>query len=196
MRNVALTLCLAIAACTPAAAPDPVNADNSVAESIVQEAVVVNEAERAIPFDPELMTVELGGDGIVIRTAGHIRPARFENATQEFVERMMADFGKPERSDGPEDCPAGKLNFLEYPNHLKLAFQDGKLAGYWADESSLGVATEGGIKPGSPRTALGNAPTKEASFGKLVTVDGAVAMLDEKETKVTDVYAGAACIYD
>ena len=147
-------------------------------------------------FDPELMRVVLWGDRIIVETAGHASLLKLDASSQQQVERAFASFGEAERSDGPGDCPAGPLNFLEYPNRLKLAFQDGKFVGFWADERSVGVATPGGVKPGSPRTALGNAPHQETSFGKLVIVDGAFAILDEAEKRVTDIYAGAACIYD
>jgi hypothetical protein len=153
-----------------------------------------NSTESA--FDSDLMKVVLRGDGITVETASRAIPLKLDSATEAEVERAFLPFGKAERSEGPEDCPAGPLTFLEFPNRLQLAFQQGKFVGFWADERSLGVATPGGIKPGSPRTALGNAPHQEASFGKLVEVDGAVALLDEAGEKVTDVYAGAACIYD
>ena len=186
---------IGLAACGPSsdqtAAPD---SSNSAAPPPAASADSKGAAEAG--SEPELMTVVLRGDGITVETPGHASPLKLDSATQEAVEIAFAAFGKPQRTKGPDDCPAGPLHFLEYPNHLQLAFQDGKLAGYWADETSRGVATPGGIRPGSPRTALGNAPFQETSFGKLVTVDGAFAILDDRETKVTDVYAGAACIYD
>lgn len=196
MRNSALAVCLALAMASCGDGPGRVETEN--AKTGDATAPVVNASREAPPvaFDPELMTVILRGDGITVATPGRRWPVTLDAATQDYVERTFALFGTPERTEGPEDCPAGNLNFLEYPNRLKLAFQDGKFVGYWADESSRGVATPGGIEPGSPRTALGNAPYQQASFGKIVTVDGAFAIIDDAETKVTDIYAGAACIYD
>ena len=195
MRFAVLLFGLAITLASCSEGPEK-GESNAARSNMVEAPEKQEQAPSQVAFDPELMTVVLRGDGITVETPGHASPLKLDSATQESVERAFAPFGSPERTKGPNDCPAGDLNFLEYPNRLQLAFQDGRFVGFWANQRSRGVATPGGIKPGSPRSALGNAPYQEASFGKIVTVDGAFAIIDDAETKVTDVYAGAACIYD
>lgn len=147
-------------------------------------------------WDPDLMTVTLAGDNLEIQDAKHSWPLTLEQSTYGFARQGMASFGTPVLSHSIAECPAGKLDYLDYANGLQLAFQEGKLVGYWVKEGSRGVFVGDRIAPGSPRTVLGNARVEEASFGKLVTIDGTTAVLDDKETKITDLYAGLACIFD
>lgn len=196
MTRVAFLLALALLiGCSPpdsneASAPDAL-ANEPAANLPAQPA---NQAAARDPADPG-PDVILEGETLLV-DAGHGMRLALDRSTLAEVEAAMQHSGTPKREEGPEDCPAGKLTFLTYPNGLQLAIQDGKLAGYWVKQGSRGVTGPGGIAPGSPRTMLGNAPTMVTSFAKLVTVDGVNAILDEEETRITDLYAGAACIYD
>lgn len=206
---------VALAACTGAeegngqeAAANDKSAEASANATSAPESTEVPLADRPAPdpivggtplvgeFDPDIMTVTLAGDRLEVMDAKRAWPLRLYESTYDFTRRGLAMFGTPSLSKGPDDCPAGKLTFLTYANGLELSFQDGKLAGYWVKEGSRGVSTESGIRPGSPRSVLGKRKIEEASFGKLVDIDGTIAVLDDRETKVTDLYAGALCIYD
>lgn len=154
------------------------------------------EQATAARFDPDLMRVTLFGDRLLIEDPGHAWPAYLDKASMAFVRDGMAKFGAPTESDAPADCPGGNLHFLSYPNGLQLAFRDDTLVGYWASEGARSVATAAGVQPGSPRSALGGAELVEASFGWVADLEGVIALLDDKQSRVTDLYAGAACIYD
>ena len=196
MTRLALLLALLlVAGCSSpgsneASAPDAL-ANEPVANMAAEPA---NQVAAPNPADPG-PDVILEGETLLVDAMHGMRLA-LDRSTLAQVETAMQFSGTPKREEGPEDCPAGELTFLTYPNGLQLAIQDGKLAGYWVKEGSRGVTGPGGIAPGSARTMLGNAPTKVTSFAKLVTVDGVNAILDEEETRITDLYAGAACIYD
>lgn len=194
MHHASLLVLFALAACSPelAVQPDATAEANAAASIAPANADAPANAEAPAAVGPD---VTLEGESILVDTGHGVRLA-FDRSTKAEVEAALVDLGAPKRSDVPADCPAGPLDFLTYPNGLELAFLDGKLAGYWVREGATGIATAGGLVPGSPRTALGNARTKETSFAKIVIVDGVVAVLDEKETRITDLYAGLACIYD
>lgn len=200
---------LLLSACSDAAPDMPANAAAPVkAEAKPDAAPEVPLADRPAPqplasgkplageWDPDIMTVELAGDTLTVYDAKHAWPMRLEQSDYEFARQGMASFGTPVASKSIAECPSGQLDYLTYVNGLQLAFQNGKLVGYWVKDKAPGVATPSGITVGSPRTALGNAPVDHASFGNLVTIDGTTAVLDDKEEKVTDLYAGLACIFD
>lgn len=199
-RLTAVALLLALCtACqpggTPAAANGGVTAE-APAPTAPRTMVPAPAADATARFDPDLMHVTLFGERLLIEDSGHSWPVYLDKSTKALVLRGMAPFGTPKASVGPDDCPAGKLEFLDYPNGLQLAFQDDTLVGYWVREGAQGVATERGVHPGTPRSALGDASIIEASFGFLADLDGVIAILDERKSQVTDLYAGAACIYD
>lgn len=213
MLRYALPLLIMLAACSTDPSDDP-KAGNGMAPSDRESAATSGSAEvplsdqpapepivGGVPleggdFDPDIMRVTLAGDELVIEDAKHNWPLRLDDSSYDFTRNGLASFGTPSLHQGPADCPAGELMFLNYANGLSLAFQNGKLAGYWVKEGSRGIATKSGIRPGSPRSALGRRKIEEASFGKLVDIDGTFAILDDRATRVTDLYAGAACIYD
>lgn len=200
-RPIAVVFILALCTgCQPSATPAPPDKPRPAAASAVSAPRTVVTAAPAAGtadgFDPDLMHVTLFGDRLLIEDGGHGWPVTLDKSSRDFVMRGMAHFGTPKASDAPDDCPAGKLAFLDYPNGLQLAFQDDTLVGYWVREGARGIATEHGVQPGSPRSALGDARIIEASFGSLADLDGVIAILDERQAKVTDLYAGAACIYD
>lgn len=158
--------------------------------------VAAPSAQATLPVDTASLHITLFGDRLRVEDSAHGWPLYLDKSTKDFVLQGMAPFGTPKASNAPDDCPAGPLQFLDYPNGLQLAFLDGTLAGYWVREGAHGIATAHGVHPGSPRAALAGAPLTEASFGVLADLDGVIALLDDHQRKVTALYAGAACIYD
>ena len=181
MRSAAAALALLLAACSRAPEAAQTNTANAAA------------AVEPVPEDRIL----LRGDGLLVETEGHAAPLTFGNSTVSEAEYALGPFGPAKASESSEECPTGKLDYRDYPNGLQLAFQEDKLVGWWAFEKATGVATAGGIKPGSPRSALGKTEVQQASFGNVFTVQDINGMLnDEKASKVTAMWAGAACIFD
>lgn len=189
-----LAATLAIAACSAPSEPER----NDV--NAATEAVPTNAVEPASPVataDAEQLTIILQGDGLLAEEPGHGARLGFDVTTSSQAERALAALGSPKRSTSSSECPTGQLDYLDYPNGLQLAFQNGKLVGWWAAENAKGVATADGIRPGSSRQALGDAPVQDVSFGKLFTIEEVNGLLDERTaTRVTTLWAGLACIFD
>ena len=181
MRSKVAALALLLTACSRAPEAAQTNTANAAA------------AVEPVPEDRIL----LRGDGLLVETEGHAAPLTFGNSTVSEAEFALGGFGPAKASESSEECPTGKLDYRDYPNGLQLAFQEDKLVGWWAFEKATGVATAGGIKPGSPRSALGKTEVQQASFGNVFTVQDVNGLLnDEKASKVTAMWAGAACIFD
>ena len=195
-RLTAFALLLLVTACQPNGTASNNPGPGAGAQTSPRPAASTPAVDASDGVDPAETNVILFGDRLVVEDSAHASPLYLDKSTRALVTRGMAPFGTPRASKAPADCPAGTLDFLDYPNGLQLAFQDDVFVGYWVHEGAWGVATGHGVHPGSPRSALGDAGITEASFGFLVDLDGVVAILDERKHKVTDLYAGAACIYD
>jgi hypothetical protein len=187
----------AVAALLAACSPSPDRHDPDGNGGLTVPSATLKPLDNDVPVKPDLIqvTIILREDGLLIETPGHARPLKFGEATPAEVEEALAAFGSPQQSSNSE-CPAGPLTFMEWTNGLQAAFQDGKFAGWWASEKARGIATGDGLRPGSPRTAVGAAKVEDTSIGKLFTIDGVNGVLDEASgTKVTALWAGAACIF-
>ncbi len=181
-----------LASCSPS--PDRRETDNSAALAASSAPLKpVAHSAQSVPDEAEL-TIVVREDGLLIETPGHARPLKFGEATPGQAEEALAALGPPVRSSNSE-CPAGPLNFMDWKNGLELAFQDGKFAGWWANDKARGIATADGLRPGSPRSALGATQIEDTSIGKLFTVDGVNGTLDDASGSVTALWAGAACIF-
>lgn len=154
-------------------------------------------AETPPPFSDESeLVILLRGDGLSVETPGHGSPLRFGSTTPDVAAGALSALGEPKRSSNSE-CPAGPLDFMDWDDGLQLAFQDGKLAGWWAKGGSPAIATAAGLRPGSPRSAIGSTPVEDVSIGKVFTVDSVNGILDEETgTRVEALWAGLACIFD
>ena len=185
MRAVVAALLLLLAACSKSPQPPANHAANASAPEPIAEDRVV-----------------LLGDGLRVEAAGQEKQFRFGITTVAEAGQALAPFGRPKASQSSEECPTGQLDYRDWPNRLQLAFQEDKLVGWWAFDDATSVATAGGIRPGSPRSALGKTEVTEESFGNVFTLDavdgeGVNGLLnDEKASKVTAMWAGAACIFD
>ena len=157
-----------------------------------KSASVANAAEPII--EPGIM---LRGDGLTVVEPEFASELRFGTTTIAEAEKALAVFGQPKASRSSEECPTGQLDYRDYPNHLQLAFQEGKLVGWWAFDNATAIATAGGIRPGSPRSALGKAEVQQASFGNVFTINEVNGLLNDADaTTVTAMWAGAACTFD
>jgi hypothetical protein len=157
-----------------------------------------NQAANAAASEPVIEPgITLRGDGLTVIEPEHASELRFGTTTVAEAAQALATFGQPKASQSSEECPTGQLDYRDWPNHLQLAFQDGKLVGWWAFDNATAVATAQGIKPGSPRSALGKTEVQQASFGNVFTVAEVSGLLNDADaSKVTAMWAGAACIFD
>lgn len=182
---------LCLAACASEPQPESNAANEAMPANGVAPAAPVGSAEAG------QLEIILRGSGLLIEEPGHGVPLGFGSTTPAQAERALAALGAPKRSTSSSECPSGQLDYFDYPNGLQLAFQDGKLVGWWASDKAQGVATANGIRPGSPRSAIGNAEVQDASFGKVFTIEEVNGLLDEPTgTRVASLWAGLACIFD
>lgn len=182
MRNVTpfLILSLLLAACSKS----PETPERNAASGAAAEPVI----------NPGIL---LRGDGLTVVEPEFASELRFGTTTVAEAEKALAAFGQPKASQSSEECPTGQLDYRDWPNQLQLAFQQDRLVGWWAFDDATGLATAGGIRPGSPRSALDKTEVQQASFGNVFTIDEVNGLLnDEKASKVTAMWAGAACIFD
>lgn len=179
-----LILSLLLAACSKSPETPERNAASAAAERVIKPGIL------------------LRGDGLTIVQAKYASELHFGTTTVAEAEKALAPLGQPKASQSSEECPTGKLDYRDWPNRLQLAFQQDKLVGWWAFDDATGLATAGGIKPGSPRAALGKTEVQQASFGNVFTVDavdgeGVNGLLNDADASmVTAMWAGAACIFD
>ena len=190
---ILLPLMLTRAACSDPAPSGQAEANRSAAAA---PAVAEPAAQPAPDLpDPSEVTVRLRSDGLLAEWPGHAAPLNFEQTNEAQAMKALEALGLPRRSSNAE-CPAGPLDFMDWDNGLQLIFQDGKLAGWWASDKARGIATASGLRPGSPRSAIGTARIENTTVGKVFTVGEINGVLDEAtETKVDALWAGVACIF-
>ena len=156
-----------------------------------------NAATAAAPEPIAAPAIVLLGDGLKVTGPTGEARLRFGTTTIAEAEKALATFGQPKASQSSEECPTGQLDYRDWPNRLQLAFQEDKLVGWWAFDNATAVATAEGIKPGSSRSALGKAEVQQASFGNVFTIQDVSGLLNDADaSKVTAMWAGAACIFD
>ena len=187
----ALALAAALAACDAerTEAPGEPNAAAAAPANTAAPAAPAT-APQAAP------SVLLAADGVTFADGTAVRFGQKLGP----VEAAMAPLGPAKASLSSDECPPGQFAYRDYANGLQLAFMDGELVGWWANEPARGLATKGGITLGSPRAALGNAPVSEESTGLNFALDASgdqavYGVLDEKGEKVAALWAGMACIF-
>lgn len=187
-RRYFFAAALALVACSPASEQPAAN------QAVPANAIAP--ATPAAPVETEAPKIVLRGDGLLVEEPGRGTPLAFDRTTPAEAEQALAGLGSAKRSTSSSECPPGQLDYLDYPNGLQLAFQNGKLVGWWADEEARGVATADGIRPGSPRSAIGSAEVVEVSYGKVFTIDEVNGLLDEQTaSRVDALWSGLACIF-
>lgn len=147
----------------------------------------------------EAPTILLTGHGLLLETPGHGVPLSFDKSTQARVEQELAAFGPPERASNDE-CPAGKLDFLDWKNGLQTTFQDGKFVGWFVDKSGPNpLSTAEGLSVGDTRADLVAAKAEifESTLGTEFTAGEVGGMLDGAGAgaRVTDLWAGTNCFF-
>jgi hypothetical protein len=186
-RTALVLLALALAACRD----EPASSNTAAAP-----AAPIAPAAPAEPAAPAAPAVLLSPDGLALANGTRVAFGQKLAA----VEAAMAPLGAAKSSLSSDECPPGQFAYRDYANGLQLAFMDGELVGWWANEPARGLATKSGVTLGSPRAALGNAPVSEESTGLNFALDqsgdnSVYGVLDEKGEKVAALWAGMACIF-
>lgn len=177
-----------------------------------QPSVTASASGTATP-SPTATATALVVVGKAILTAGGVGFGRasasatrfsFGAARAEVEKAADAALGVARERSANGECGEGPLEFTDYPG-LRLAFQDGKFAGWLAREDTH-VITSDGIRPGTFLRDL--RITRSVRFVEGSTLDGEFEYLAadgnwiggfvagaDRETKVVSLHAGLTCFF-
>ena len=184
-------LALAIGACGDAhdAARDTSAAGTSAAPS-----AVASPATRS--------HVALDGDGIRVVNAGtgSTRPIAFGASAEQAIAAAVATSGALRSRGTNEDCGAGPMEILTFPDGLHLHVQSGRFVGW--SVSAVGAETPrtmSGIGLGSTRAELEAAyaaDVRRTTLGMEFAAGGLQGVLASgaADARVTALWAGASCV--
>ena len=192
-----LAVALALAACDKPAAPPAAPATPGAPPTI-----------GAPAGEGQALDLDSGGLLIVIADTGSTRPVAFGLARAEALAMLNKAQGVAGKESVNTECGAGPLTFVEWPDGLSALFQDGKFAGWSADERGGGtLAFMNGFGIGSTRARMTTdypaAKVEETTLGVEFTLDPAAAdtspggLLDGRgqDAKVSDLWAGVTCMF-
>lgn len=187
-RGAGVALLMALAACggTREDGASPSNTVENALEAVRPAPPEPAPAPPVVALDSALQV----GEGVDKKLL------RFGEARREDTRAALAFMGKYAASKAIDECPAGPIEFDTYDDGLELSFDEGKLSGWWLREGAKSISTPSGIHPGSPVADLGARDIRDESIGKLVSVDGATAALDEGGKQVEAIWSGLFCIFD
>ena len=182
----------------------PAKTEATPAETIAAQG---SPADRSAPPAAPVARPALAVDGEGLRlfnpATGSARPLPFGTA-QADVMTALALRGPP-GTGRQEECGAGPLDFAAWPDGLKLYFQSSKLVGWALDGRAANPAgppalgTAASIGPGSTRAepeAAHVATVTQSSLGTEFVSGDMAGVLDGRgpQAKITDMWAGAACV--
>lgn len=193
---IALVAALALTACDAPEAP----AVPGVAPALVPATPAAAPAPA-----PAVAAAEGGlaieGEGLRLFSAsGSATPIPFGTPQTNVLKAVTASVGGTTPAVATNgECGEGPVQFAEYSNGLKLAFQGERFAGWFLDEA--GLTTVDGVGVGATRAALDEARTididtdstlgvefRAGDIGGFLTADGAAGVVES-------LYAGTTCFF-
>lgn len=205
MRRLILPVALGalLTACDSASPPADAPADAAPPPAAQASAQAGEQAGASAPAAAPVEGL-LSKEGFMLPNPGGRgtgREVRFGEAEADVVAFMNGMFGEAKLTRGANaECPAGPLTFADWGNGLQLAFQDGKFAGWSADDrlppgySTLsGLAfgkTLGAMKAASPGLVL-----TESTVGPEFALDGVHGIVTGKgdDARLKVLWAGVSC---
>lgn len=191
-RLISLLALTVLAACD--SAPPPADAPTTTAQ-----------APAPTP-GPAVAPVEgvLARDGFMLPNPGGRgtgREVRFGEAEAEVIAFMNGLFGVANLKQGANaECPAGPLTFADWGNGLQLVFQDGKFAGWTADDRlPAGYSSLAGIGFGKTfaemKTNNPGLMLTESTVGPEFALDGVHGVMSGKgdDARAELLWAGVSC---
>lgn len=188
---LALAAVAAISACDRSQTPPPAEPAAPVAPAVAAE-----------PEAPVLAGGGLAVEGEGLRIfddAGAARAIPFGTPQATAIAAVSATTGFPAPPVTTNaECGAGPVQFVEFPNGLKLAFQENVFQGWTLDKP--GVTTADGVGVGSTRASI-TARTIEMTAGS--TLEGEFSSGDlggflsatTPQGRITSLYAGLTCFF-
>lgn len=212
MRNpqslvLLLAVGLAVAGCNqpdPASLPDAAEPPATAAvDSVLATPNPAGEPSdapgNAAPQDP-VAKLALDGDGlrIFITANGASRPIPFGIARADALRMLESVQGAPPQDQG-ENIDCGSTNAV-WPDGLTVWFDRDEFVGWSVASAGSPLSTAGGLMLGTTRAELENgasvARIAESSLGEEFTAGDVAGLLDSDaaDARVTNLWAGAACI--
>lgn len=158
------------------------------------------------PTPAETSGVRLKPGGLVIRNAGggssQTVELPFGMAEAAAIQMVSAVRGRAPTRARHAECGAGPLDFADWGDGLSLVFQDGRFAGWWAnDQAPATHAADGGVHVGSTlaqvRVAYPIAQVSESTIGPELIVGDLFGTLSgtADTARVTALWAGVSCVF-
>lgn len=197
---LALSLALGLAACGPGSEPpadapatpvvaDPAPATDPAAAPTTGVSAILLEGDGFMPANP-------GGGGTGLKLS-------FGTPRTTVITYMTGlHGGTAPQTDSNDECGAGPVAFARWNDDFTLAFQDDKLAGWWAGEKApAGFSTVQDIHVGSTlaevRAAWPGVEVRNDSIGPEFAAPGIFGILTgtTASARVTALWAGVSCIF-
>ncbi|MBX7540457.1 hypothetical protein [Qipengyuania sphaerica] len=190
-KTFLFALPFALAACGGASEDAP----PSEATETIDPAAMVDRDSKVQEIADTLLVVDANGVGAMGSPV-----FRFGTARAEVDAGLAKAFGNEGEQGENSECGAGPMQFSTY-GPLKVAYQDGKLAG-WFLRAGAEVATSDGVQPGTTPFALlkGERQVREIDSSlpgefQYTSADyGTIGGFTE-DGEVTSLFAGMTCFF-
>jgi predicted small lipoprotein YifL len=191
----AAALLLALAGCGGSGpAEDPAGS----APLPAADGVALDARDTATGANRHVLAIDGEGLRLFDVVTGSATPLPFGTGRDVLLGSLEPMRGPAERGSNAE---CGVQEYASWDDGLRLIFEDHRFAGWAIDVRSAGaLTTASGIGPGSTRRDLENAYTAEVgqtTLGTEFTAGGFAGVLDGAgpDARITDMWAGVACIF-
>jgi len=154
-------------------------------------------ADSYRPAPGDRVQISQGGLALSRPDASAMAPLPFGSPFHESL-RMLATVLGPDFSVNlPEECPAGPVVVVSFPDQIDLIYQNDHLVG-WMLRRGSELTTAGGISLGAPLAALGGFATLEvfeSSIGWEFQAGSISGLLSDREGMVEHLWSGTVCIF-
>lgn len=161
--------------------------------------------EAAGPAHPPVIALDGEGLRLVDPKSGATRPLAF-GVDEAQLKTVAEKLKGPAQSGRNAECGAGPLNYLSWPDGLKLYSLDGLFAGWALDAPDAGakkpsrLTTISGVGIGSSRAELlaaYDAKIEQTTLGTEFNAAGLSGLLDSTgpKARVTNLWSGVNCVF-
>ena len=145
--------------------------------------------------DQQLLDLQLGGAGLELIADDDFADLVFGTSRADTELALAPQIGEPEERGSNDECPAGKLEYSQYPG-LTLYFQDGAFVGWFADDAPyLTMQTRGELAQIAemvPDITIGEEFTMGDEDNGFVS---GIFSGTEEDAAVDNMWAGTNCIF-
>ncbi|MGI3184446.1 hypothetical protein [Nioella aestuarii] len=154
-------------------------------------------ADSYSPTPGDIVTIGQGGLGLSAADATATATLPFGAPFHESLRTLATIMGHDFSVYLPEECPAGPVVVVSFPNQIDLIYQQDQLAGFMLRRGST-LTTQAGVGLGTPLAALGSFATldvMESTLGWEFQAGQIHGLLSEREGIVEHLWSGTVCIF-